>query len=170
MERKSQKAKETCQRSQLRRGRVKVWILNPLLFLLAPAGSEWKAWRRNKLPVHPMGEDQDLESAQSLLLIPTLTSGHPNCSRFEVALGVLLWRDLLCSEWPSEVNHMGLKVGQAPWSPSSGVIVQTGQPESQWGTGLARPGDLHITFLSSALSKEEGTRKLGSWSQVQHSD
>lgn len=170
MERSLRKLKRLAKGHSSEEEELRFEFLNPLLFLLAPAGSEWKAWRRNKLPVHPMGEDQDLESVQSLLLIPTLTSGHPNCSRFEVALGVLLWRDLLCSEWPSEVNHMGLKVGQAPWSPSSGVIVQTGQPESQWGTGLARPGDLHITFLSSAPSKEGGTRKLGSWSQVQHSD
>lgn len=32
-----------------------------------------------------MGEDQDLESAQSLLLLLALTSGHPNCFKFEVA-------------------------------------------------------------------------------------
>lgn len=47
-------------------------------------------------------------------------------------------------------DSWGHKVGQASWSPSSGVIVQTGLGRSQRGIGLARPGALHIRFLSSA--------------------
>lgn len=60
-------------------------------------------------------------------------------------------------------DSWGHKVGQASWSPSSGVIVQTGLGQSQRGTGLARPGALHIRFLSSAPRPErEGLEGMGS--------